>query len=72
MENDKELDKQLNTIIKMNPTKYKFWTEKEVYILKKLWGKVPRRVVAKTLGKSFDAVDRKSRGLGLTSQRQKV
>ena len=59
----KELEEELTKIIKQNPLKHKSWTDKEIMILKKLYGKVDYRTIAKNLEKTYNAVDHKVRCL---------
>lgn len=59
----KELEAELERIIRKNPSSVREWTEKEILIFQRLKGKVPLRIIAKELGRTAAAVEMKSRRL---------
>ena len=63
------LDREIARLIKENPPRLRRWTEKEILVLKRLWGKVPGRVVARTLGRGYGVVKSKASALGLSDDR---
>ena len=53
----KALQRELDKIAAENPSTYRFWTDKEIQVVKTLKAKgVPARVIAKVVGRSTAAV----------------
>ena len=61
----KDLDRELSRIEKSNPKGYRFWTEKEEVVLRRLWPSISIMEVAKALGRSYSSVEKKARAMGL-------
>jgi len=50
---------------------FREWSEREILILKKYWGKVPGKEIAKELGRSYTAMKQKATELGVRARGEK-
>jgi len=61
--NGKQLEEEVQRIIKDNPQRVKRWTKKELDVLQSMSGKVPSKVIAEQLGRSVNSIDAKLKTL---------
>lgn len=66
-----ELERELARIVKENPNKRNTWTEKEIFVLVRLHGKVSNKVIAKALNRSVDSVNNKTAHMGFNGEGKK-
>ena len=60
---------RFETWIRNNPHgPYNEWTEREILVLKKYWGKIPGRDIAKELGRTYKAVKWKAAEMGIRAR----
>ena len=54
----KDLEREIEKIAKENPPRYRFWSQKEMDVVRKLHEKgVPPKAIAKAVGRSLPSVN---------------
>lgn len=66
-----ELEKALDEIEKNNKPRQRFWDDKEVIILRRLYPKVPMHTIAEVLGRSIASCQHKAIQEGIRKIRLK-
>lgn len=65
--NGKDLDRELDRIIKTAPKKRQYWSEKEILVIRRLSASnVDTKTISKVVGRSIAGVEGKLKDLGLT------
>ena len=61
-----DLDRQIEEIMKANPPRNRLWSEKEIYVLRKMWGRTAAKSIMNLLpGRTKEAIKKKAESLDL-------